>query len=251
MRIVLTFALPSEFAPWRKRSNFSRIHGDGAPIYRTCHGQDEIYALITGMSTRGLRNELQQLLAKPADLCIASGLTGALKKEHRPGTILVAGAVRTETKSSAIPSDASLVAASVECGAVAVDCFYTSNSLVTSQSEKNRLSEVADAVDMESFQVMYEARHAGVPAVAIRAVSDSSDSYLPIDFSRAMGTGGQLIWSRVLQQLAMSPLQFFPFVKFARESIRATRNLSVFLERYVNAVSSGGKLRPVENRMVM
>jgi adenosylhomocysteine nucleosidase len=251
MRLAITFAVPPEFAPWRRQSGFSRIESAGAPIYRNCRGQDEIYALITGMGTRGVESELRQLLAKPVDLCIASGLTGALKKEYRTGTILVARTIKADASRTAIHSDPGLVDASVPCGANVVDCFYTADSVVNLQSDKRRLSEVADAIDMESFHVMNEARRARVPAVALRAVSDSAETNLPIDFNRTLDSSGQLIWTAMLLELIKSPSQFGPFVKFARDSFGAARNLSLFLHRYVNAVSSGGNFRPVENRMVM
>src|SRR5262245_47983177 len=164
MRLAVTFAVPSEFAAWRRRSGFLRIEGPGAPIYKMCYGKDEIYAVVTGIGTRALESELRQLLAQPVDLCIVSGLTGALKREHRAGTILVARTIKAEATLTVMDSDPDLVEASVRCGATAVDCFYTASSVVNSRSEKRRLSDVADAVDMESFQVMREARRARVPA---------------------------------------------------------------------------------------
>jgi hypothetical protein len=251
MKLAITFAVPAEFARWRRLSGFSRIEGSGAPIYRTCHGQDEIYALITGMGTRRLESELRQLLAKPVDLCIASGLTGALKMEYQAGTILVARTIKAEANRTAMHSDPGLVEASVPCGATVVDCFYTADSVVNSLSDKRRLSEVADAVDMESFQVMSEAARARIPAVAVRAVSDTADSNLPMDFNRVLDPHGQLKWAAMLLELAKSPSQVVPFIKFALDSLGAARKLSDFLHRYVNAVGSDGNLKPVENRMVM
>jgi adenosylhomocysteine nucleosidase len=238
MRIALTFAVPSEFALLRRRCGFSRIDESGAPAYKAHHGGDEIYALVTGVGARGVGSELRRLFAKPVDLCIASGLTGALKKEHRAGTLLVARTIVAEANATRMQSDPGLVDAAVVCGAGLVDCFYTSGSVVNSRSEKQRLSEIADAVDMESFQVMNEARRARVPAVALRAVSDSVDNDLPIDFNRVLDSRGQLIWSAMLRELLTSPSQLVPFVRFSRDSVGAARNLSRFLERYVNALSS-------------
>ena len=236
MRLAITFAVPSEFAPWRRRSGFLRIEEPGAPIYKVQHGQNEIYALVTGVGTRGLENELRRLFTKPIDLCIASGLTGALKTEHQVGTILVARTIMAEANATRIQSDAGLVDASAQCGASVVDCFYTSGSVVNSRSEKRRLSQIADAVDMESFQVMNEAHRARVPAVALRAVSDSVDSNLPVDFNRVLDSRGQLIRTAMLLELFKSPSRFVPFLRFALDSVGAARNLSQFLQRYVNSL---------------
>src|SRR6266566_4454728 len=76
MRIVVSFAVPSEFTTWRRLSGFTRVKGAGAPIYRTRDGQDELYAVITGIGTRHLQSELRQLFAKTVDVCIASGSSG-------------------------------------------------------------------------------------------------------------------------------------------------------------------------------
>jgi len=236
MRLAITFAVPSEFAPWRRRSGFLRIEEPGAPIYKVENGQNEIYALVTGVGTRGLESELRRLFAMPMDLCIASGLTGALKKEHPAGTILVARTIMAEKNPMQIQSDPGLVDASVQCGASVVDYFYTSGSVINSRSEKRRLSEIADAVDMESFQVMNEAHRARVPAVALRAVSDSVDSNLPIDFNRVLTGRGQLSPTAMLREVLKSPSCFVPFVRFALDSIGAARNLSQFLQLYVNSL---------------
>src|SRR5207237_2914242 len=106
-------------------------------------------------------------------------------------------------------------------------------------------------IDMESFQVMHEARRARVPAVALRAVSDSAESNLPIDFNRALDSSGHPIWAAMFLELVKSPSQFVPFLRFALDSIGAARNLSLFLHRYVNALSGDETFRSVENRMVM
>ncbi|PYR99795.1 MAG: hypothetical protein DMG12_19470, partial [Acidobacteria bacterium] len=117
MRIVVSFAVPSEFTTWRRLSGFTRVKGAGAPIYRTRDGQDELYAVITGIGTRHLQSELRQLFAKTVDVCIASGLAGALKKEHRVGSILVAKAIKEEAGCTVIQSQDHLVEMAAQCGA--------------------------------------------------------------------------------------------------------------------------------------
>jgi hypothetical protein len=86
---------------------------------------------------------------------------------------------------------------------------------------------------MESFHILTEARRAGVPAVAIRAISDSPQRRLPIDFSRTLTSQGEIAWPQVLRQLIKTPTRFPDFVRFGIDSSTAIRNLTAFLDRYV------------------
>ena len=57
-------------------------------------------------------------------------------------------------------------------------------------TKKKHLGKIADAVEMESFEIVAAATDAGVPAVAIRAVSDTSKSLLPLDMNRSFQRRG-------------------------------------------------------------
>src|SRR5262245_10744490 len=141
-------------------------------IYLMRTGDAEVYAVLTGIGMRSVPDEFQNLLAKSADLCIASGLAGSLKKKYSAGTILVANAVRTSGPDRAIQSDKSLVDRANQCGAASVDFFLTSGAVVNSSAEKLRLGKMADAVEMESFDVLRLAKQYGVSAVGLLAASD-------------------------------------------------------------------------------
>ena len=251
MRIVVSFAVPSEFSTWRRLSRFTPVEGAGAPIYRTQNGQDELYAVITGIGTRHLQSELRQLFAKTVDVCIASGLAGALKKEHRVGSILVAKTIKEEAGCTVIQSQDHLVEMAAQCGAKVVDFFCTAKSVVHSSWEKQRLAETADAVDVESFHIMSEAHRAGVPAVAVRAVSDPAENNLPINFNRVINTHGQIGWAAMLSELAKAPSRVPSFVRFGIDSFLAARNLACFLDRYVRFLTRAGTLRLSAGQMVM
>jgi hypothetical protein len=96
------------------------------------------------------------------------------------------------------------------------------------------LAGIADAIDMESFHVLSEARRAGVPAVAVRAISDSPQRRLPIDFTRLVTPEGQVAWPRMIAEMLKHPGRLPAFVRFSIDSLTAIRNLSTFLDRYVS-----------------
>src|SRR6185369_5974088 len=167
MRIVSTFAVPSEFAPWRRMRTFQRTESGRIPIYRAQIGGAEVYAVVTGIGMRNIRDQFEALLKTSADICIASGLAGGLRKEYRAGAVLIARTVM-RSDSHKVTSSEQLVEIGVRCGATPVRTFQSRDAVVTSAVEKQLLSAAADAVDVESFDVLHEAQRCGLPAVAIR-----------------------------------------------------------------------------------
>ena len=89
MRILVTFAVEAEFAPWRKRHDFQpneiRISGF-AKAARSFHADVSgltVDVLLTGIGwndrSRNLSAEaLQTILSNDPKVCISSGLAGAL-----------------------------------------------------------------------------------------------------------------------------------------------------------------------------
>jgi hypothetical protein len=183
---------------------------------------------------RGPQDELQQALSGPIDFCIASGLAGSLKLQYPVGSVLVARGIKSEGSPTIVPCDGGLVDAAVRSGATAVNFFYTSSAIANAEAERTKLAGVADAVDMESYHVLSAARHAGVAAVAVRVVSDSPDRKLPLDFSRTVTRDGQIAWRRMIGEIIRHPGRLPAFVRFGIDSSEAIRNLSTFLDRYIN-----------------
>ena len=233
MRILTTFAVASEFAVWRRLCGFRRVDQSPTPIYRARTGEAELYVAITGIGNRKLQGDFKELFSIRPDICITSGLAGGLKSQHRVGTILVAKMTESDDSGTSIGSDESLAQAAVECGAVLVDRFHTSQRLVESREEKRRLGERADACEMEGFHVMSAVRRYGVPAVAIRAISDPLDQDLPLDFAKIMDDRGDINWFRTLSAITKAPHRLSAFMSFGFDSRRAARALALFLNRYV------------------
>jgi hypothetical protein len=240
MKIVVTFAVQAEFAPWRRIRDFERAGSETAFMTRT--GDTEIHALITGIGAR--KFELPA-----ADICLVSGVAGSLKQEHRIGDILVANAARREGNEGVLASEESLVRSAVECGATPVAFFYSAGTVVNSASEKLRLSQKADAVDMESYSIMVQAQRRRMPAVAIRAISDTADQSLPLDFNRAITADGKIDWLPALSQVAASPGSLAQLMRFGLESSRAAKKLAHFLDKYLSCLKAEADLSVVDTQM--
>jgi nucleoside phosphorylase len=237
LKIGVTFAMTSEFAPWRRRRRFERVTDSQTPMYRTQDGHNEIYALITGVGTHGMQIGLRPLFDHDIEVCIVSGLAGALKPEYRVGEVLVANAVRRESDGSPVRSDTALVDTAARCGARVADFFCTVTSVIGSSSGKQRLGNIGNAVDMESFQLMSETVRAGIPTVAVRAISDPMQASLPLDFNRMLDDRGQLRTAALLLELARTPRKVPAFARFGWEGLSAARHLTAFLDQYVKALA--------------
>jgi adenosylhomocysteine nucleosidase len=238
LRIIVTFAVRAEFAPWRRMRNFIHFRRSDVPKYFTEYGRAEVWVLITGIGTRNAHAELRRMLAQPTDACVVCGLAGSLKRQHAVGTVLAAKAIKRSNTGTIMSSEDSLVKIAAQHGATPVDFFYTSDAVVSSASEKSRLGETADAVDMESFQVMTQASLHGVPAIAVRAVSDAVDRDVPLDFNRAIDEQGEIGRFSVLSQVAAAPWRLPQMIRFGFESSKASRNLAHFLDRYLNCLAA-------------
>lgn len=234
LRIVVTLAVRQEFASWKRLWHFERTSRAPIPIYVARRGNAEICAAITGI---GMRNQqaFADLLAEPVDICIASGLAGSLKRQHAGGEILVARAVHG-IDDRAVASDDSLVNIAIRCGARGVDLFHTSTAVVRSSAEKLRLGANADAVDMESYPILAEACRRGIPAVAVRAISDPADVDMPLDFNQVIGKSGEIHWRPMWSEIAKAPKRLPHIMRFGFQSSRAARRLGQFMDRYVNCL---------------
>ena len=113
----------------------------------------------------------------------------------------------------------------------------TSKTLVITAEEKRRLGIFADAVDMESFRVMAAAQGRGIPAIALRAVSDVVDDDLPMDFSRHIAENGQVNTGRVLGEIARRPQVIPAMVRFGVQTRRAAEALAEFLDAFISKLA--------------
>jgi len=238
MKILVTFALENEFAPWRKLRRFRRISVDAwDQTYEAKVGSVDVRVLLTGAGRFAAQRCLGQAFDYKPDICVASGLSGGLKAAHRPGAILAARSVEDIQGTRLMRSDPQLIAGAREYGASVVEKFLVSDRVISTAEEKKLLGASADAVDMESLYILAAAAHNDIRAVAIRAISDGAESDLPLDFDRAFNERGAVSVPKVLRQIAARPHRISGLIRLAHESDRAAAALAGFLDEYVQRVT--------------
>ncbi len=247
MRVLVTFAVDAEFAPWRKRHVFHRIDFEGLRLWRTIAGDNEITVLLTGIGEQAA-TQAMGLMLRMADedkyfgICISSGLAGALQQHLVPGDIIAPRMVRADfrhadLKSDSLAVDEQLHRLALSEGAKATDCLFTSDRVLLTAKQKQECSVKAQSVDMESFEIVKEACAWGARSVVLRAISDSANEDLPVNFNLTLTKTSQISHSKVILQLLKNPAVLPSLLRFGRQSRKAAEGLAIYLDSYISKLS--------------
>jgi len=245
MKILVTFALENEFAPWRAMHDFRLGKWSAADAYSAEIAGAEVGVVLTGAGPRQAALAASKVFLggeESIHFCISAGLAGALRPEHQIGQVLAARSVVSEIppagdESPVMGSSGALISFASEYGATVVDRFYSADHPVGSAQEKRELEPTAAAVEMESFEILHAARTSGIPAVAIRAISDAADEDLPLDMSLIFDDEGRVSVPRVLGEVVRHPRSVPGLVRLGQNSKRAAESLARFLDGYVPGIA--------------
>lgn len=237
MKVLVTFAVEAEFAPWRRLRNLHEIRMDAISVYQAQIGRAQVDFVITGMGMENSHRVSDALLDLPYQLCITAGFAGALSDKHSVGEILVAEAVQELGKSKTLPCSRNLVHAARDDGAKLVKMFLTSNQVVSTSAEKKQLAPFADAVEMESFAIVSAAHRHRRAVVAIRVISDSVRHDVPASVNTMVDANGQVRIGGVVRYIARHPLQLPALIRLGRDSRTSAEALAHYLEAFIKKLS--------------
>ncbi len=233
MRILVTFAVEAEFAPWRKQREFRCIAKVPFEIYDADVGQHTVRVLLTGIGWECATRTTASVMEDVFDACISSGLVGGLKAEYRAADILAFREVGEISGERKMTSSRWLLDQATKQGACIAGKLLTSKKLVLTTEEKKRIGLFGDAVDMESFRVMAAAQGRGIPSLTLRAISDTVEEDLPMDFSEHVSQSGQIAVGRILGKIAFSPQIIPTMIRFGSRTKRVTERLDEFLDAFI------------------
>ena len=247
MRILVTFAVEAEFAPWRKLRQFSPVPirvvpRDSGPveIWEAYVGDVIVSVYLTGIAGRLPLEGMQMREAffhdKPT-FAISSGLAGALKPCLVVGEVFVARETWNANGLKTHSADDGLLSLAKTAGATVIQRLVSTDHIVRKKAEKTRLGELSDAVDMESAVILKDFDTIQLPAIAIRAVSDGFSEDLPIDFSRCITAEGKVRTPELLWEIASCPSAIPALVRFGKQSKKAADRLVSFLDRFILTAS--------------
>lgn len=211
-RLGFVVALPQEAAsltPARVPAARCFELGDGDLLY------------VSGAGPEAAARGARALLQAGAEALLSWGCAGALAPDLERGVLCLPERVLTPDGAefrSSVPwlGQARQALAPIAChGGTLLSLPRPAAGVI----EKHALAvrHGAAAVDMESASVAREAREAGRPFLAVRAIADRARDPLPEAVTRAMDQGnGQLRLGRLLAGVMVSPRQWMPLLVLGR-----------------------------------
>jgi nucleoside phosphorylase len=244
MRVLVTFAVESEFAPWRRLRTFREIllkESQGSKGVRVREAQingHTVWVFLTGMGIKSFDfNVASSMKAAGVDAVLSSGLAGSLNPKHGVLSIVAPMRVGNLRDAQAANVSRSLLELAGNKGASLISALVTANRIIDTAEEKARLSHLADAVDMESFYIVCQSEQQQIPVAVIRAISDGSEEEMPIDFERVLTVDGSIRVAPLLQGLIKEPGKIPGLIRFGRQSRAAAEKLASFLDEYIQALT--------------
>lgn len=242
MRILVTFAVDAEFAPWRKRHTFelvtmpTPIASQNYSFYRGTVLGNHVDVVLTGIgwdknkSGNRPRFVLRELLRKNPDICISSGLAGALNARLQCGDIVAATEVSLRTGGDTFRSSPNLLALAKSAGAEIERKQITETHIVAEASAKSTLSNFGDFVDMEGYYILQIVSGARIPAISVRAISDTREVDLPPEIGTLVDREGHIRAIPLLKLLVKQPTRIRSLLTFGVQSRDAAIRLADFLD---------------------
>ncbi len=247
MKFLITFALDMEFGPWRRVRTFAKVTPGDFALYEANFDEAQVRVSLTGVGDVRAMNVTRAALEQwRPDVCIAAGLAGSLRREHEVGQVCVPRDIMELESGRTVVGDAGLMSQAAKCGAVIIERLLTSSAMVLTAEGKSRLGKMAEVVEMESFAVASEAAAKGIPAIAIRSISDAADEDLPMNFAELLDENGNVSKAKAALAFARMPQKLAGAMRLARQSKAAATNLAGFLDRYISALAAQGDLRTGE-----
>ncbi len=230
MNLGIVTALPTETATLvSRRVRIRKVYSLG----------DNACVIASGIGPENAADAAKQLANQGVQRLLSWGLAGGLDASIKPGVLLLPKVVITQNKR--INTDSTWRSELIELlqNTFTIDDkpLVQSDRVLSSQNAKHQLhvDTGAAAVDMESAAVGEVALQAGIPFVVLRALADPLDLSLPVAIQKSITASGKLRKLRFCAELIYRPHELRSFVRLARYSSCALKNL----QRAANSLNPG------------
>jgi len=232
--IALAGALPIEISDIRGLGFFEKARLDWLKYYRGDIRGMGVAIFVSGVGgARAYEAAKEVFRSLPVSAYISVGLSASLDPSLPPGHVVVGESVTPADEPGRwlIGSDARLV--DIARGALSGQpwCRFgglvSSGKVVSTAAEKREIARSSGciALDMESYSAAKAASEAGVPFLAVRAISDALDFDLPVDFNRFTAYG-KMDWPRFTLHVLAHPKTIPPLMRLGRNSRIAVKNMA-------------------------
>jgi adenosylhomocysteine nucleosidase len=116
--------------------------------------------------------------------------------------------------------------------------FFCADRIATGAAEKKQLraDSGADAVEMESGAIHAVCRERGIACVTVRAISDTAEEDLPLDFNALSKPDQSLDFGKLAWAIARSPGKIGALLRLQKQTAFAARQLAAVLAKLVAAI---------------
>jgi adenosylhomocysteine nucleosidase len=184
---------------------------------------------VSGMGADAAGRTGAAVTARPLRALVSAGFCGALSPELRVGDLVAPDEVRDEATGERFAPDPEMLAAAPGARGTLVSAAR----LARTPADRARLEGLA--VDMESAALARASRAAGVPFLALRAVTDETRHRLP-DFDRLMDAAGRVTPGAGLLYFLVHPREVPALVRLGPAVRQAGRALRAGLEQTLGRV---------------
>lgn len=210
-RLAVVAALPEEIQPFRQRlGGAKRIRFQEGRAVEGILWDRPTVLMATGDGATLAKAGMERLLdAIEVETAIIVGIAGGLSEDLAVGSVVVAERVINGV-GDVPPPDVQLLAAAADLATVKQGRVYSHSEIAVDPVAKKRLwmesgGQQASVVDLESASYARAAAARKIPYLVMRAVSDSYDEALPLDFNRFRKPDGSSDRGRVLRYTLRHP----------------------------------------------
>jgi adenosylhomocysteine nucleosidase len=236
-RIAIVAAMPEELSRLLARATHRRSLslGSSRAFEATIAGRDAVLVATgegSGRASQACRALLSEL---PIGGLIVAGVAGGLSPSLAPGSVIVARRVVDDGETAPAP-DRRWAEAAQGCGNAVLGTILSSSSMLCTRDAKAgayaRLGTAEPAVvDLESATLARVAAAHGVPYIAVRAVCDTVDENLPLDFNRYCDDSGKLDRFRLARVALSRPALIAPLWHLRRRVATCSERLAELIHR--------------------
>jgi adenosylhomocysteine nucleosidase len=243
-------AMPEEIAPLLRRvGNYQKEMAAGRRLYRFQLGEVQVVLIESGMGPKksGAATEALISLAKPAAL-LNFGFGGAVLPGLEVGELALAERVLLledgRLTEAPLPDARLSELMAATCGSAGISVnratFVTAAKIMNKKEVGGMLggSMVNPVLEMETAAIFSTAARAGVPAVAVRAISDAAHEELGFSLEEFCDADLNISILRVLGCVVRKPWIIPQLIKLAGNTKKAGESLA----RCVEAIGRGVRL---------
>jgi nucleoside phosphorylase len=210
-RVAVLAALKDELAPLAGYLSGLRVERlENLKIRRGELSGFEVILAVTGDGEIAARRGAARLLEEiRPDVVFAVGVAGGLSPGLEPGQVVVAERVMGEN-GTAMSTDPEWLTRGLSVPGTRRGTILSATRIAVTPEDKARLhrqvgADGAAVVDLESAAFVAEALGRGLPCLVARAVCDTAEEALPLDFNRFRTAAGGVSQGRVLRHALTHP----------------------------------------------